>query len=439
MSSLGDRSNLLLGKYRVVYTASVLVCLTILLLAAVVADCVYEVYGILFEPLVHNTLTLIIYCVLPVLAILSLLYNFKSSKLKLGLFVAMLLLCFAQLTRSSSIWYDAIDPISILGFKIDILVITPTFDTAAFTILCLIIATKGLDFRTIAKIYVITQALVLMTVTVLALTGVIPDMVFEEIGRPDRHSLGIHYPLNYVARWFSVALVYCYLKNGFLKIWDYVVLLELWYISIFVCKAQTSMVLYGLLIVGTAFRQLTLIYLKKNNKVLPDIVSKIKNVFLWFSQYSFVFFAVFMIAASLLYVPPISTAFSKIEKLSTFFSRFEFNRIGFEKYFPTLFGIDYPKRTYIGTTPAKDYYFIDSSYVFVLLHCGIIAYTVLMVILCYIPRRLYRNEQRYGLVLLFLFAMICSMEYHMLDISVNIFWLMAFAEIYKVQHGNCLD
>ncbi len=418
MSSLQDRSNPLQGKYRTVYTSLVLVCLTVLLLAAAAADCVIEVKGILFEPVIHQLLTLIIYCVLPVLAILSLLHNFKSGVIKLGLFVAMFLLCFAQLTRASSIWYDAIDPVSLFGYDINILVLVPNFETAAFTVLCLIIATKGMSFRTIAKIFVISQTVLLMTVTVLALTGIIPDMVFEEVGRPDRHSLGLHYPLNYVARWFSVALVYCYLKNGLLKIWDYVALLELWYISIFVCKAQTSMVMFGLLIIGTAVRQLA-----------PKFVGRFRNVFLRFSRYSFVLFAVFMIVASLLYVPPISTALSKVTRLATFFSRLAFAHVGLTEFFPSLFGIDYPVRTWIGTRAAADYFFIDCSYVYVLLHCGIIAFIVLMAILWFIPQKIYKQGQGYGLFVVFLFAMICAMEHHLLDISVNIFWLMTFTDI----------
>lgn len=390
---------------------------------SLIRDCVVEMSrAVLINPFMMRFIFYMDWFFLPILALMSLLLEFKDNRKHLiYAVIGLYLLLIYQLNYdyrlfvSNELFVNHIFNGS--SFERGLWVYFNA-GTCRWGLACLVVAAKGRDFRKIAWVYVISQTLLMLMITSLALTGVIPDMVFAEVGRPGRHSLGLHYPLNYVANWFSIALVYCYLRKGILKIWEYAGLIALLAISVFVCKAQTTSVLFFVLIVGTFIRQMG--WGKKLWR---------REVLLKCLQYSFLFFAAFMILASLLYVPPISTALGSIRSLSTFFSRFAFGRTGLMEYFPTLFGVEYPISTWTGTVANEDYFFIDCSYIYELLHCGVLVYPLMMALLWYIPHRLYKKRQGYALCILALFACICAMEHHLADASFNIFWLMVFARL----------
>lgn len=390
---------------------------------SLIRDCVVELWGVaLINPFMMRFIFIMDWVILPVLALMTLFLEFKDNRKErmFAIFGLLLLLTF-QLDFDYLVFMDP-------DMFINHLIHGSSFErgiwvyfnagTCRWGLACLIVAAKGKDFGKIAWIYVISQTALMLVITALALTGVIPDMVFAEVGRPERHALGLHYPLNYVANWFSIALVYCYLRKGILKIWEYAGLIALLGISVFVCKAQTTSVLFFVLITGTFIRQMGW-----GRKLWR------REVILKCLQYSFLFFAAFMILASLFYVPPISTALGRIRSLNTFLSRFAFGRTGLMEYFPTLLGVEYPISTWTGTTANEDYFFIDCSYIYELLHCGVLVYPLMMALLWYIPHRLYKKRQGYALCILALFACICAMEHHLADASFNIFWFMVFARL----------
>ncbi len=393
---------------------------------ALIRDCESSFWkAILLNPFVSQII-FIVYCILiPLLAVTELICGFKDKKKRL--ITALILLLFWVFQIYTDISYTG----GLQGF-INMLIRPASFERLIwiyynanmyrFGAACLVVACNGKSFRKAGTVFVISQTILMLVITALSLGGVIPDLVFNEFGRPGRHSLGMHYTLNYISHWFSIALVCCFIKNGLLKLWDYAGLLALLAVSLFVCKAQTTSVLLMLLIAGTLLRQ----FLRK-----PLI--KRKEGILRFLKWSFILFAVITAAGSVLCVPSVAKALEAYPALNTFVSRFTFNRTGLTEYFPTLFGVDYPISTWTGTTANADYFFIDNSYVFELLHCGVPVFAVMLWVLWYIPDRLYRARQGYALAVLFLFAWICVMEYHLADISFNLFWLLALAGIHSTE------
>ncbi|MBR1796690.1 MAG: hypothetical protein IJ757_01555 [Clostridiales bacterium] len=352
--------------------------------------------------------------ILPIITILTILFEYKGIPIRV---VSILVLGIALV-------FQLVGGYTLLFINLSVPVLA-----------CLVFSSKGKDFNKIAWVYFVTSVVLMGLVTLLSLSGIIPDLVFNEVGRPNRHSLGMQYPLNYIAHWFSISLVYCYLRNGFLKAWEYLCLFGLLTVSVFVCKAQTSSVLFFVLIIGTLIRQVYLFYCRRAEKQLSLRLKKANDMTKRGLQYSFIFFAAFMIIASLLYVPPISTFLDGFRRLSTFTSRFKFGRAGLIVYFPTLLGVNYPVRTWDGTHQVENYFFIDSSYIFALLHCGVLLYSIIITSLIVFPRRVYKFGTGYGLCILALFACICAMEHHLTDLSFNIFWLMTFADI-NVRRGK---
>lgn len=418
------------------------ICVISFAAISLIRDCVSELWATLIINPYGTTFVFFIDCVLlPMLAIFSLVFDFKGQgRLRLYTILVLVLLFFFQINSGLQFFQS-------VSAYVTAMVDSTSLERGLwiYNVGCiyrlglgyLVVATKGRDFRKVAWAFVISQAILMVIITALALTGVIPDLVYEEAGRANRHSLGLHYPLNYVSHWFSIALIYCYLKNGLLKVWDYAGLLVLWGVSIFVCKSQTCMIMFALLIFGTLIRQIAIKY--PDAKFLPvkEKREKLSGMMKKCLQFSYPALAVLMIAGSYLFFPPISTVMYKIPGLGTFFSRFTFARTGLIKYFPSIFGVDYPISTWANTVKSQNYFFIDCSYVSELLHCGVIVYPIIILALFYICRRLYKENQGYLLGLAALFAIICTMEYHLADFSFNIFWLLIFANITAVsKKGN---
>lgn len=396
-------------KYKAKIDFIYYICLIIALADAFFHDAEESVkFAVVLNPAYAALYLLFDYLTLPLLAVLSLIFDHKGKASRIICSITMILTLVFQIIGGEALAF---------------------VNLSLFVMTCLVVAAKNRSFTKIAWIFVIVSASLLVLVTVLSILGLIPDLIFEEVGRPNRHSLGMQYPLNYIAHWFSISLVYCYLKRGYLKVWDYAGLLVVLIISMFVCKAQTSSVLFTVLIAGTMLRQLYLIYNKRHSLSLPSGMVKARKRIMWCLQYSFIFFAAFMIIGSILYIPPLSTYLDKISRLGTFFSRFSFGRIGLQNYFPSVLGVNYPINTWDGTNSVENYFFVDCSYIFTLLHCGVILFVIFMSSLVHFPRRLYKLGEGYALCILALFACICAMEHHLTDLGFNIFWLMTFADL----------
>lgn len=410
VDSLYEKLDRLYHNCHIIFDVLFYVSFMAFLLVAILCDCeqTFRMH-ILLKPYVKQFVLILDHWFLPILAGTALLFEFKEKKMRLIAFFSLYILMLYQVNAEENI----------IG-------IIPHCNVYYFGVGCLVVAAKGRDFRRIGWVYVIVHTGFMLLITTLAVMGNIPDLVFEEFGRAGRHSLGMHYPLNYAAHWFSIALIYCYVKDGFMKIWDYVLGIVLGCVCAFVCKAQTSTVLFGILIAGTMFRQVS----KRNGRTMPFHWSiNGKDVLSYVLEYSFVFMAMFMIAGAMLYVPPISSVLKRISVLGTFFSRFEFGRIGLMNYFPSMLGVDYPTSTWNGTVKSANYFFIDCSYISMLLGCGIVIFAIVMVVLWYIPHRLRLKHNKYGLFVLAVWAVMCAMEHHILDVSFDPFLLMTFATL----------
>ena len=421
----GDGSmNILNNKYRAVTDALFYICLTVFVSAALIRDCETSFWtSVLLNPVISEVIIIVDFVLLPLLALYELIFGMKGEKIQRCIIVFVTLLTaivqikgdMTALMGTGGILKAFLYP----GTMERGLWIYSNAHMFRLGLVFLVTAANGKDFNKIAKVYLISQTVLMVLITVLSLTGVIPDLVYEVPGRAGRHSLGMHYPLNYISHWFSIALVYCFIKKGILKVWDYALLVALTAVSALVCKAQTATVLLVVLIAGTFIRQFRLSRGKTTD------APRLKYLL----QYSFQIFAVLTIVFSMLYVPPVSTFFDSFPRLNTFFSRFAFGRVGLLTYFPTHFGTDYPISTWTDTVANEDYFFIDSSYITELIHCGVLLYPVMMGLLWYITNKLYLNKNGYGLMLLALFACTCTMEYHLAEVSFNIFWLLILADI----------
>ncbi len=356
---------------------------------------------------------LILYFVIvsvPVLAVISLLTKFWKNKKELIIY-ALLLVFFYVANR-----LEEADVIS-----------TDIYYTS-YHFMCFIIIAKNLDFRKLLKIYIaITTTVVVLTISC-SLLGKIPDLIYEETGRSSRHSLGFEYPLVLPSYFLMLSIVYCYLKNGLMKIWDYILLIGMWVVSAFVCKALTTSMLLGLLIAGTMVRQ----FLVSKGKNKSDLYVKIRSKLAYIFRNSYLLMLLIMLLGAVMYVQPFIDLFNIIPMLDTFTSRFAFGRVGLFNYFPTLLGRSFPYQGHINTVKPDDFFVIDSSYYLLIIYFGVIAAPIVLFGLQRTLYKLHSQNKAYALCLLFIFAVLCTMEPRLFYISYNVFLLLLLAKQHTV-------
>ena len=374
-------------------------------------------YDLIYDTLLSDQLNPYLYVgildfALPGIAVWTLINNYYNNKERTAAFFVFIYFLFTEIIQARKY------------------ISTFTYESA-FTIVCLMVASKGHEYRRIAKVYVAVKGILLSLVTTLALIGVIQDLLFEETGRPDRHSLGFTYPLYCSSHWFTLALVYCYIRKGRLKVWEYVLLAGVWSLLFFLCKAQTASALLLLLILATFIRQV--IKFKVNSKrftMSPRFIGG-RDRLMRVMKMSFIILMFIMIAGSIMYSEPVSSFFAKFPRISTFFSRFYYGREGILNYFPTIFGRSFPSYTDAVSKENGVYFSVDSSYILIPIYFGIIGVPFFLYGFKYIPERIYNKNDGYTLLLLSLFAILCAMEHRLFYLSYSIFWLMAFADLGK--------
>lgn len=399
---LYDKLDILYHKFHIVFDILFYSCFVLFLTYSVICNTTRKFWGkVLLKPFVEILALRLDWVLLPALAALALLFDFKEKKIRLIAFFSLFILMLYQVTADNQIVW-----------------LIPHCNFFYFGGACLVVAAKGRNFRNIAWTYVITAATLMVSITILSVIGIIPDEVVNLAWRSNRHALGMSYAINYSGHWIPIMLVYCYLKNGFMKIWDYIAGIVVLCISLFLCKAMTDSAVMILLLTGTLYRQIC--YSRGRRRLFAD---KKKNlVLIRGMEWSFVILAAFMIIGALLYVPPIST-FVQNSVLFTIGDRFKYGRIGLLNFFPSLLGIDYP------TSDGPDYFWIDCSYIRILLKCGVIIFVIVLVTLYAINRKAVKSQQIYALCLMTLIAIVSAMEHHLPELYFDPFLLMLFAVI----------
>ena len=347
---------------------------------------------------------------LPILAGTTLLFEFKNKKSRIIVFLCIYILMLYQINAEQFI----------VG-------VIPHCATYYFGVGCLMIAAKGRDFQRIGWICVALHVLFMITITIFSVAGLAQDVVTIEYGRVNRHSFGMFHALTYSVHWLSAVLLYCYLKDGFLRWWDYVWIGIITCISALACKAQTSTILLCILLFGSIMRRIS-----KHQESKSQRFAKIKEGISHVLEWSFGIMAGIMILGSSLYNILILPIVKKIPALGTFGARFYFGHKALQSYFPTTLGAQY--QTILGDR--ADAFYIDCGYIEILVRCGVVVFLIVMFALEYNMHQLAQKHRRYALFILTLLAVSCAMEAHLLNISCNPFLLLTFAVISVKQANN---
>lgn len=282
----------------------------------------------------------------------------------------------------------------------------------------LIAGANDIDYRKILKVYLIVEIPTTICTMIAGYTGVITDLVYHR-GEQVRMSFGFVYPTDFAAgiifmvtAWVVLRQVRCtWIEIGLMII--SVVLFEKY------CDVRNSEIVMMILIICVVYLKIrNKLAAKKGKEYMPSLLLKILCLV---APYGL---AGFMILVSRFYRPDIEW----MAKLNTLFStRLSLGKEVFDRYDIQIWGQDIPMRGNGGSTEVvADYFFIDSSYVNILMRLGLVAFILVMLIISIIMIK--NLNLPYMLMAMAIVCIHSVMEHHMFEVYYDVFLMLPLAK-----------
>lgn len=282
----------------------------------------------------------------------------------------------------------------------------------------LIAGANDIDYRKILKVYLIVEIPMTICTMIAGYTGVITNLVYHR-GEQVRMSFGFIYPTDFAAgivfmitAWVVLRQARCtWMEIGLMII--SVVLFEKY------CDVRNSEIVMMILIICVVYLKIrNKLAAKKGKEYTPSLLLKILCLV---APYGL---AGFMILVSRFYRPDIEW----MAKLNTLFStRLSLGKEVFDRYDIQIWGQDIPMRGNGGSTEVvADYFFIDSSYVNILMRLGLVAFILVMLIISIIMIK--NLNHPYMLMAMAIVCIHSVMEHHMFEVYYDVFLMLPLAK-----------
>lgn len=315
-------------------------------------------------------------------------------------------------------------------------------------ILCVMVALCiDYDYKAILKTAYRCGVIIVTGVFILSMLGLIENN--------RGNSFGFIYRTDYAAHLLFLFLIFCFYYGGNLSWQGELGILFMTIINMLFVGGKTSYICMSIVVFVTYLRHyrrigkvpyqeeskiikivfriiyIPVIIVDKISRKISDInLKKLKATVRIFNKYSFIIFAALMIGLTMLYVYVPVKIFDYIPKSNTVRARLRLGILGFEQFSIKLFGNSIPQRGAGGTEGyIPFYYFLDSSYIRMILQFGLIVFIVLVGLMTLVQFKLYKEKMFYELFLVAIVALDCAMEHHIIDFSYNTFALLAWASL----------
>lgn len=297
--------------------------------------------------------------------------------------------------------------------------------------LFLILGAKNVPFRKIVQLYCGIVGTLLVITMICSQAGLVENLIYESI-YGNRISFGIDYPTDFTAYIFYLVMGYCYLRREKLTYPELAGFFGLSIFSYMFCRARTNAIC--LMLTFAVFLYLKIrshISDKKGSKyVMNPTCSRLLC-------YSMPICALCFISLTFLYhYQPNNIILITINDLVS--KRLNLGSIGLERYGIHLFGSAFQMIGYGGSTaPRIKYFFLDSSYVLLLIRYGILVFLSVISIFVLSSLRAKKQKDITLLWILTLIAIQCMIEHHLLDIAYNPFLFLVFSETLSIDKYEC--
>lgn len=262
----------------------------------------------------------------------------------------------------------------------------------------------------------------LLAVTVIAsLTGQITNLTFEQENRRPRMAFGTIYPTDFSAFLFYLSIVYCYLRGQKLRYLETFVIFLLGGAVYYFCDARLNTIC--LWCVAAAYSYLIFRSRQAQHK---KIEYRMKKGLSWFLAAFPTLCAVGMIGLTMLYSPH-NKLISMLNDLLN--NRLYYGKKGIDLYGIPVLGNYIVLRGNGGTTEkVTSYFFLDSSYLYILLQFGLVVLVAVLTCWCLISFQGIREKDWFLLAAVALIALQCTVEHHMMMIAFNPFFMALLAD-----------
>lgn len=276
-----------------------------------------------------------------------------------------------------------------------------------------IIGAKDVDFRNILRLFLVTVSAMLVLTIALAKLKILPGLVFNRGDGALRYALGTIYPSDLAARCFYLMIAYALLRNYKLKLPEYIGLFSITIWAYVITDTKVDFILMVLFLLVAVFHEQSVMIMEKLTHIGIAVILGLSTAF--------------MIIMTYLYNP--ANHFMKvIDHILS--GRFYFSHIAFEKYNVTVLGQYIPQNGFGGSNgKVFDYFYIDCSYIRVLMMFGAFVFLLLVAYLLYLSHRFMTSEMYALEITLILVALSSLIDQHMWEISYNILFLATFADL----------
>lgn len=288
-----------------------------------------------------------------------------------------------------------------------------------------ILAARGVSFREILKYYFRTTIIILSFVILFALVGIIKDLVFVVSGRATRYSLGIIYPTDLAAHILYLLIVHEYLNFEYITWKSYIMYFAIAVITKLVTDARLSVFCMLLSIPILLLAQCSS---KKNHKFSKISRTLLSTFWMYIPILAFIAFT------STYFFDKDNHIYFQFDRILS--GRLGYGHLAMGLYPITWFGQKIVEHGLGGNTGMaifnnhnSGYFFIDSSYIRLILMYGLVTTFVILAIMILVSVKGI-NKHKYELTAVFLIVTLsCLVEQHLLELSFNPFLLALLANI----------
>jgi len=239
--------------------------------------------------------------------------------------------------------------------------------------LLLILGAKEIASEKLIRVYTVTIATALFVTIGASLLGIIENLSYAQPGRMTRMAFGIGYPTDFGAHVLFLLLCYFYLRRKKIQYVELAITVLIGGLIYIFCGARTNALCIWLL-AGVLFY----------TKIRRDDAKKRKKEYEMASWFSGLLASAGTICAagililSMLYTKG-SSIFLKLDSILS--QRLSFSQKGMEVYGFSIFGQYIPMQGNGGSTETPlNYFFLDSSYISILLQYGLIMFVMILIL-----------------------------------------------------------
>lgn len=286
-------------------------------------------------------------------------------------------------------------------------------------LISLMAGAQGIDFNQLIKIYIQVNFWMLVIVTLAALTGIIDNLAFSAGERGIRFAMGSIYPTDFAARILYLLIADAYLNFKQLSARRYLFYAAAAILLKLITDARLNVICIFLLII-------VMIITKRAQQMaqqqqMSDWTINLVSIYWVFTP----ILAVIAQFGTMLYNPS-NKIYHDVDHLLS--GRLTFGHIAFERYPITWLGSHvvehgYGNNLHLFNGGTVNYFFVDSSFVRLLIVYGIVSAVFFIGVMMYISikRTHYRDYALPAVILIITFSSL--VEQHLLEVTYNPFLL----------------